>query len=55
VNDKPGLQHHHVRDHGIVDGIGVFGDVEILLNDAPRIREKGPVRAYSAAIFVSSG
>jgi hypothetical protein len=35
-----------------VGRIGVFGDVEVLLNDAPRVGEKGPVRAYSAAIFV---
>jgi hypothetical protein len=27
----------------IIDGVGVFGDVEILLNDASRIGEKGPV------------
>jgi hypothetical protein len=27
VNDEAWLQHNHVRDHGIVDGIGVFGDV----------------------------
>ena len=55
MNDKTGLQHDHVRDHGIVDGIGVFGDVEILLNNAPRVGEKRPVRAYSAAIFVGLG
>ena len=55
VNDKAGLQHNHVRNHRIVDGVGVFGDVEILLNDAPRIGEKGPVSAYSAAIFVGLG
>jgi hypothetical protein len=55
VNDKTGLQHDYVRNHGIVDRIGIFGDVEILLNDAPRIGEKGPVGAYSAAIFVRLG
>src|ERR1700738_3266820 len=55
MNDKAGLQHNHVRNHGIVDGIGVFGDVEILLNNAPRIGEKGPVSADSAAIFVRLG
>src|SRR5271156_1450521 len=42
-------------NHGIVDGIGVFGDVEILLNNAPRIGEKGPVSPYSATIFVRLG
>src|SRR6267142_4818701 len=55
MNDKAGLQHNHVRNHGIVDGVGVFRDVEILLNNAPRIGEKGPVRPYSAAIFVRLG
>ena len=55
VNDKAGLQHDHVRDHGIVDGIGVFGDIEILLHNTPWVGKKGPVRAYSAAIFVRLG
>jgi hypothetical protein len=41
-----------VRDHRIVDRIGVFGDVEILLNDAPGIGQKRPVGAYPTAIFV---
>src|SRR4051812_17649159 len=55
VNDKAGLQHDHVRDHGIVFGVSVFGDVEVLLNDAPRIGKKGPVRADAAAVFVGLG
>ena len=55
VNDKAGLQHNHVRNHWIVDRVGVFGDVEIFLNDAPWIGEKGPVSAYSAAVFVGLG
>src|ERR1700688_1980134 len=55
VNDKTGLQHNRVRNHGIVDRIGVFGNVEILLNDAPRIGEKRPVSSYSATIFVRLG
>jgi hypothetical protein len=38
-----------------MDGIGVFGDVEVFLNNAPRIGEKGPVSAYSTAIFVGLG
>src|SRR5271165_1296261 len=41
-----------MRDHGIVHGIGVFGDVEILLNNAPRIREERPMRADTTAKFV---
>src|SRR5881397_676048 len=55
VNDKAGLQHDHVRNHGIVEGVGVLRDVEVLLNDATRIREKGPMRSNSAAILVRLG
>src|SRR5260370_26710133 len=52
VNDKTGLEDNHVRDHGIVDGISVFGDVEIFLDDTPRVGEERPVGADSAAIFI---
>jgi hypothetical protein len=30
INEKTGLEDYHVGDHGIVDRIGIFGDVEIL-------------------------
>ena len=39
-------------DHGIVDRISVFGDVEIFLDDAPRVGEERPVGTDSAAIFI---
>jgi hypothetical protein len=52
VYDETGLEDNHVRNHGVVDGIGVFGDVEIFLNDAPHIGEKRPVSADSAPIFI---
>src|SRR5246127_1469320 len=39
-------------DHRIVGRIRIFGDVEIFLDDTPRVREEGPVSADSAAIFV---
>jgi hypothetical protein len=42
-------------NHGIVDGIGVFGDVQIFLDHTPRVREKGPVGANSGAIFIRLG
>ena len=42
-------------DHRIVGGIRVFGDVEIFLDDTPRVREEGPVSADAAAIFVRLG
>src|SRR5215472_17180602 len=46
------FQHNHVRDHGIGDRISVFGDVEIFLDDTPRVGEERPVGADSAAIFI---
>ena len=39
-------------DHRIVGRIRIFGDVEIFLDDTPRVREEGPVSADTAAIFV---
>ena len=52
INDKTGLEDNHVRNHGIVDRVRVFGDVEVLLNDTPRVGEESPVGADSAAIFI---
>src|ERR1700684_1899597 len=51
MNDEAGLEDKHVGDHGIVDRIRIFGDVEILLNDTPRVGEERPVSADSGAIF----
>ena len=39
-------------DHGIVDRISVFGDVEIFLDNTPHVGEERPVGANSAAIFI---
>jgi hypothetical protein len=44
-----------VRDHRIVNGVRVLGDVEILLDLAPRVREEGPVGADSAAKLIRLG
>ncbi len=44
-----------MRDHGIVERIGVFGDVEVFLDFAPRVGEERPVGTDSAAIFVRLG
>jgi hypothetical protein len=41
-----------VRDHRIVGRICVFGDVEILLHDTPRVLKEGPVSADAATVFV---
>src|SRR6266516_2749491 len=45
VDDQAGLQNERVRDHRIVLRIGVLLDVEVLLDDAPRVGEEGPLRA----------
>ena len=55
INDEVGLEHNHMGDHGIVEWIGVFGDVEIFLDETPRIGEERPVGANSAAIFIRPG
>src|SRR5580700_2767583 len=52
VNNKTRLEDNHVGNHGIVDGIGVFGDVEIFLDHTPRVRKERPVGAHSGAIFI---
>jgi hypothetical protein len=41
-----------VGDHGIVERICVFGDVEILLDHTPGVREERPVSTDSATIFI---
>jgi hypothetical protein len=52
VDEEAGLEDNHVGDHGIVERIGVFGDVEIFLNDTSRVGEERPVGADAAAIFI---
>jgi hypothetical protein len=42
-------------DHGIVEGIRIFSNVEIFLDDTSRVREEGPVSADTATIFVRLG
>src|SRR5215510_13081603 len=55
INDKTGLKDNRVRDHRIVERIRVFGDVEVFLDDTPRIGEERPVGTNAAAIFVRLG
>src|SRR5262249_2740780 len=52
VDDQAGLEDDHVGDHGIVERIRVFGDVEILLDDTPRVGEERPVGTDPAAILI---
>jgi len=40
INDKAGFKDNHVGHHRIVGRIGVFRDVEIFLDDTPRIGEE---------------
>ena len=47
VNDKTGLEHNRVRNHRIVERIGVLGDVEILLDLTRWVGEERPVGADS--------
>src|ERR1700741_1582305 len=37
VDDEAGFQDDDVRDHRIVLGIGVLGDIEVFLHDAARV------------------
>jgi hypothetical protein len=52
VNDKAGLEDNHMRDHGIVERIGVFGDAEVFLDGAARVGEEWPVGVDAGAIFI---
>jgi hypothetical protein len=42
VHDQARLEHERVRDHRVVRGIGVLGDVEILLDGPPGVGQEGP-------------
>src|ERR1700730_11369615 len=41
-----------MRDHGIVIGVRILGDVEILLNLSSRIGQKGPMSADAGAVLI---
>ena len=45
VDDQTRLEHQRVRDHRVVVGVGVLGDVEVLLNLAAGVGQEGPLRA----------
>src|SRR5713101_6711013 len=44
-----------MRDHGIVLGVRVFGNVEIFLDNTACIREERPVGADATPIFIRLG
>src|ERR1700722_16392221 len=45
VNDQPRLEYQRVRDHGVVLGVGVLGDVQVLLDGPAGIGQEGPLGA----------
>src|SRR5215218_8299221 len=49
MDDEPWLEHERVRDHRVVLGVGVLLDVEVLLDDPPRVGEERPLRADRGA------
>src|SRR5579863_2752216 len=55
INKKTRLEDDHVGDHGIVERVGVFGDVEIFLDDAAGVGEERPVGVDATAILVGFG
>ena len=44
INDEARLENNDVRNHRIAIWIGVFGNIDVLLNDSSCIGEKRPVR-----------
>ena len=55
INNKAGLKHNHVRNHGVVNRIGVLAMSRSFYTVRPRIGKKRPVGTYSAAIFIRLG
>src|SRR5215204_1495658 len=55
VDNKTWLEDNHMRNHGIVNRIGVLGDVQILLYDPSRVGEECPVSSDSGAILIGLG
>ena len=55
VDNETGLKDDRMGDHWVVAGISVFGDVEVLLHDPPRVGEEGPVGANPVPIFIGLG
>src|SRR5262252_369026 len=49
VDDQSGLEHQGVRDHRVVLGVGVLGDVQVLLDDPAGVGQEGPLGADRVA------
>src|SRR5258708_4394485 len=52
---ETGFEDDDMRDHRIVLGVRVLGDVEILLNLASRIGQKRPMSASAGAVLIGRG
>jgi hypothetical protein len=52
VDDQPRLEHQRVRDHGVVLGVGVLLNVEVLLDGAAWVGQEGPLSADGGAEFL---
>jgi hypothetical protein len=55
VDDKTRFEDNRVGDHGIVERVCVFGDVEVFLDGTPRVGEEGSVCADTVAVFIRLG
>src|SRR5271154_4666872 len=49
VDDESRLEHECMRNHRIMLGVGVFRDIEVLLNNSAGVGEEGPLRANRRA------
>src|ERR1700733_3057863 len=54
MDDESGLEHECVRDHRIMLRVGVFRDIEILLNLPVGVGEEGPLGAQRRAELLES-
>ena len=54
VDDESRLEHERMRDHRIVLRVGVFRDIQILLNGSVGVGEEGPLGAHRSAELLQS-
>jgi hypothetical protein len=52
VYDESGFEDDDMQDHRIMVWVRVLGDVEVLLNLASRVGQKGPTSASTGAILI---
>ena len=54
MDDESRLEHECVRNHRIVLRVGIFRDVEVLLNGSAGVGEEGPLGAHRRAELLES-